>query len=235
MLYILPFVAILLFFYLLAHVVTEYRLFAAPLHAQMRLSDLAGFLAPLVLAKRGMIVIGLYHVPVASLVLGLVMMWKARRWSILAVLPAGLLLAFSRSFVGADNVAWLSVSPILWLSIPLLWCAVLSGIGMQGLIQAGFADRKWVLAATIVLGALAIITLLLAAKYFQFLFGLADGYARLFVQTAQMYLLGAIATGILFFMMRQNLRIHWLRWTLLCAALGVDILLGARHVVDGIL
>jgi hypothetical protein len=234
-LYLLPFVAILLFFYLLAHVLVEHRLFAAPLQARMQPSDLAGFLAPLVLAKRGSVLVGLYHVPVAALVLGLVMMWKARRWSILAVMLIGFLLAFSPSFVGEGKVAWLSVSPILWLSIPLVWCAVLSGIGMQGLIEAGFADRKWVLTATIILGILAIVTLLLAVRYFQILFGLADGYARLFVEAAQMYLLGALATGILFFMVRQKLRAHWLRWAILCAALATDIFLGARHIVDRVL
>ncbi len=50
-----------------------------------------------------------------------------------------------------------------------------------------------------------------------------------------MYLLGAIATGIIFLMIRQKLRVHWLRWAILCAALGMDIVLGARYVVDSVL
>jgi len=232
---LLPFLVILLFFYLLANVFVDYRLFAAPLGAEVRLSNLAGFVAPLVLAKRGIAVIGLYHVPVAALVLGMVMMWKARRYSILVVLLIGFLLAFSKSFIDAGKIAWLGVSPILWLTIPLVWCAVLSGIGLQGLLEAGFADRKWVLAATAILCTLSIVTLFLAARYFQVLFGLADGYARLFVETAKMYLLGALATGIIFLMIRQKLRVHWLRWAILCAALAVDIFLGARYVVDSVL
>jgi hypothetical protein len=232
---VLPFLVIVLFFYLLAHIFIEYRLFAAPVQAEVQWRDLAGFVAPLVLAKRGTALVGLYHVPLAALVLGLVMMWKARRYSVLAVLLIGFLLAFSKSFVDAGKIAWLGVSPILWLSIPLLWCAVLSGIGLQGLLEAGFSDRKWILAAAIVLGTLAIVTLLLAAGYFQVLFGLADGYTQLFVETARMHLLGAIATGIIFLMTRQMLRVHWLRWALLCAALGIDIFLGARYIVDGIL
>jgi hypothetical protein len=36
-------------------------------------------------------------------------------------------------------------------------------------------------------------------------------------------------------MARQQLRLHWLRWALLAAALGIDIFLGARHIVDHIL
>jgi hypothetical protein len=232
---LLPFVVILLFFYLLANVFTGHRLFAAPLGADVRLSDLAGFLAPLVLAKRGVTLMGLYHVPVAVFVLGITMIWKARRYNILVVLLAGFLLAFSKSLLGAGTVAWLGVSPVLWLSIPLVWCAVLSGIGLQGLLEAGFADRKWLLAAVAILSALSIVNLFLATKYFQVLCGLADGYARLFVETGKMYLLGAVATAIVFLMARQKLRVHWLRWAILGTALAVDIVLGARYVIDTVL
>jgi hypothetical protein len=228
---LLPFPVILLFFYFSA----EWRLFAAPLQVDVRPMDLLGFVAPLVLIDRSTALLGLYHIPVAALVLGLAMMWKARRYRILLVLLAGFLLAFSRLFLGPDRVAWLGVSPLLWLSIPMTWCAVLSAIGMQGLIEAGRADKKWVLAAAIILGVLAIISLLLAAQCFQVILGLADGYGRLFVQAAQIYLLGATAVAIIFFMARRNLRLHWLRWALLCAALGLDIFLGAKYIVDAIL
>jgi hypothetical protein len=231
----LPFVAILSFFYLFTYVLAGHRLLAAPLQTQVRLSSLAALIAPLVFAKRGGTLLGLYHVPLAMLVLGLVMMCKARRYSILVVLAIGLLLAFSKSFLGAGNVAWLSVSPLLWLSIPMTWCAVLSGLGLQGLLEAGFGDRKWILTAAVVLGVLAILALLLATKYFQFIFSLADGYARLFVAGAKMYLLGAVALGILFFMAREKLRAYWLRWAILVAALSVDIVLTARYIVDTVL
>jgi len=230
---LVPFVVIVLFSYLSAG--ANWRLFAVPRTAEVRLSDLAGFITPLVLAKRGTALVGLYHVPVATLVLGLVMMWKARRYSIFTMLLIGFLLAFSNSFIGADRTAWLAVSPVLWLSIPLLWCAVLCGIGLQGLLEAGFADRKWILASAVILCTLAIVTLFLAARYFQVLFGLTADYARLFIETAKMYLLGAVATGILYLMARQKLRVQWLRWAVLCTALGVDIVLGARYVIDSIL
>lgn len=231
---LLPFVVVVLFFYLSA-AWPQHRLFAAPLQAEMRPADLAGFVAPLVVVRRSTALIGLYHVPVAALVLGLAMMFKARRHGFLVVLVAGMLLAFCKSLLGPPAVHWLGVSPILWLSIPMTSCAVLSGIGLQGLIEAGHGDRKWILAAAIVLGVLAVVTLLLAVKYFQFIFGLADGYARLFVEAGKRYLVGAVAMAILYLMTRQNLRVHWLRWALLCVALGLDIFLGARHVVDNIL
>jgi hypothetical protein len=68
-LWLLPFVVIALFFYLSA----GRRLFAAPLQANVRPLDLAGFIAPLALIGRSTAVLGVYHVPIAALVLGLAM------------------------------------------------------------------------------------------------------------------------------------------------------------------
>jgi len=124
---------------------------------------------------------------------------------------------------------------LLWLSIPLVCLAVLAGVGLQGLIEAGPSDRWWVLLIAACLGALAVVTLLLAAKYFQVILGLADGYARLFVQAAKMYLMGALAMVIVFVMARQQMRLRPLRWAILAAALGLDIYLGALHIVGKIL
>jgi hypothetical protein len=226
-----PFAAIVLFFYLSA----TQRLFAAPLHVKVRPTDLAGFIAPLALISRSSALLGIYHVPMAALVLGLAMMGKARRYSLFVLVLAGFVLAFSRSFLDARQLAWLGVSPILWLSIPLTWCAVLSGIGLHGLIAAGYNDRKWILAAVITLGVLSIVALLLAAKCFQVFLGLGDGYARLFVEAAKIYLLGAVATALIFLLTHMKLRLHWLRWAILCTALAVDIFLGARYIVDRVL
>lgn len=235
----LPFLVILLFFYLSA--TERFRLFAAPLQTELRAQDLAGFIAPLVmvaLPDRTAVLLGLYHVPLAALVLGLAMMWKARRYALFVVAVLGFVLAFSHAVPGlldASDVAWIGVSPILWLSIPMTCCALFSGIGLQGLIEAGHADRKWILAAAVTLCALAVVTLLMAVDCFQVALGLGAGYGRLFVEAAKMYLLGAIAAGILFLMTRQKLRAHWLRCTLLGAALGIDIFLGACQLVDKIL
>ncbi len=227
-LWLLPFVVIALFFYLSAGC----RLFAAPLQANVRPLDLAGFIAPLALIGRSPAVLGVYHIPIAALVLGLVMVWKARRYGILLIAAAGLVLAFSRSFLSSGSVAWLGVSPILWLSIPMLWCAVLCGIGLQGLIEAGPADKRWVLTVAVLLGILAIVALLLAAGGFKMFSGLGNGASRLFLQTAEVYLVGAGAIGFIYLLTRQNLRLHWLRWAILCAALGVDIFLSATYVAD---
>ncbi|MCU0914294.1 MAG: hypothetical protein MUC88_07015 [Planctomycetes bacterium] len=231
LLWLLPFGVIALFFYLSA----EHQLFAAPPQAPVRLPDLAGALAPLALLPRSTVLFGVYHIPVAAFVLGLAMVWIARRWNLLLVAAAGLALTFSRSFLGAEQIAWLGISPILWLTIPMVWCAVWSGIGLQGLVAAGHADRHWILALAVLLGTLAIVTLLLAARCFQVFLGLGDGYGRLFVAAAQIYLLGVAVLGVIFVLTWRNLRWHGLRWALLSTVLGMDIFLSARYIVDGLL
>jgi hypothetical protein len=84
------------------------------------------------------------------------------------------------------------------------------------------------------MGILAIITLLLATKYFRIIAGLADGYARLLTEAAKMYILGAITVAIFFFTARAKMSAHMLKVALLCATMGLDIFLGARFVVDRI-
>jgi len=49
-----------------------------------------------------------------------------------------------------------------------------------------------------------------------------------------MYLLGAVATAIIFLMTRQKLRVQWLRWAPRRPG-WLDIVLGARYVVDSVL
>lgn len=219
----LPFLAILLFFRVSAH----YGLFAVPIRTRLRLADLLGLFAPLVAANRNLVPLGFCHVPVALLLMGFAMLFAARRVGIMVILCLGTVLAFRNSLFG--------VSPILWLSIPAVCCSVLVGVGLQGLTSAGFADRKWVLLVSIILGTFAIAALLLATKYFQIFLGLAAGYARLFTQTGKMYILGAVAAGIIFFIIRAKLRLTVIRLIILSAAMAIDIFFSARFIVDKIL
>jgi hypothetical protein len=218
----LPFLAILAFF----QVSIQYRLFAIPTQTKLHLDDLAGFLAPLVMAKRGLTLVGFYHIPIAPLIIGFAVLLTAKRLGIIVVLAAGTILAFCNSLF--------NVSPIAWLAVPVLCCSIIIGAGMQGLAWAGFADRKWVLFSATIMSACAIITLLLAAKCFRIILGFGKEYAELFVSTAYIYILGTITLFIIFFMARAKLRLHWLRWIILCSATAVDVFLGARFIVDRI-
>jgi hypothetical protein len=218
----LPFLAILIFFQISA----RYRLFAIPTQAKLHLADLPGLLAPLVMISRSVIIVSFYHIPIASLIMGFSMFLAARRFGPMYIFCLGTILAFCDSLF--------NISPIIWLSLPILCCSVLVGVGMQGLASAGFVDRKWVLASSVIMGVLAIVTLLPATESFQIFAGLEGKYAGLLTETAKMYILGAVAVTIIFFITRARLRVRWLRWVILCSAMAIDIFLGARFIVDRI-
>ena len=219
----IPFFAIMLFFQISA----KLRLFAIPIQTKLNLIDLAGLFVPLVAVKRNLTLVGFYHIPIATLVMGFSMLLAARRFGVLIIFSLGVILAFCNSLF--------NVSPIIWLAMPVLCCSVLIGAGMQGLGSAGFADRKWILATAVIMAVFSIAVLLLATKYANTFAGLGSEYAKLFTETAKMYILGAIAVAIIFFMTRAKLRVHWIRLVILCTAMGVDVFLGAKFIVDKII
>jgi hypothetical protein len=214
------------FFQVLLH----YRLFAVPAQARLRLADLLGLIAPLAAAMRGLSIIGFYHIAIAPLIIGFSMLIKARRTGIMVILAVAAVLAFYKPF--------LNVSPIIWLTIAILSCSILIGAGTQGLISAGFADRKWVLAIAGICGALAVVMLLLTTKHFQTFLGLGAEYARVFADTGKMYTLSAIMLLVIFLLVRAKLpaeRRLPVRAVLLCLVMAADIFLGARFIVDKLL
>jgi len=223
---VLPFLAIVSFFQLAAH----FRLYPIPIQLKLHAADVAGLFAPLVAAKRQMTLLGVYHIPLTGLVMGFAMLLAARRFKIMIILAVATILTFCDSMF--------AVSPIIWLAISMLCCSIVVGAGMQGLICAGLSDRTWILSSTIVMGTLAIATLLPATPAglgFQTLAGLTSETGALFTETAKMYALGATTMAILFFVVRAGLRLHALRLLILCAAMAMDIFLGARFIIDTIL
>lgn len=220
---VIPFAAIAIFFKLTAH----YHLFPASRQAGLNPSDLYSLLAPLVAARRGLVSIGFYHAPVAALILGCAMLITARRIGVMAIVTAAPILVFY------DDVnAALEVSPIIWLSVTMLCCSIIIGTGLQAFASAGHSDRMWILASVIIQGILAIVTLLLATQLFQTFLSLGSGYAIQFTQAAIMYILGGVAVAIIFFITCANLRMHKLREVILFVAVGLDLFLGARYIID---
>jgi hypothetical protein len=218
----LPFLAIVLFFQLCTHM----HFFPVSVQVKLRLADLASLAAPLVVAGRdaSATLIGYYHVSLAAMVIGFSMLISGRRIGIVLLFVAGTSFSWLPSY--------LNVSPIMWLTVPLVICSVLVGVGVQALAEASWADRLWVLMSAAIMAVFAIVTLLLATKYFQVFAGLGDKYARLFVWAGVMYVLAAVAAGIIFFIVRAKLRLVRLRLLLLCSAMAVDIFIGARFLVD---
>lgn len=220
---VLPFAAIVLFFQVAAYL----RLYPVPIQLRLHAADAAGLFAPLVAASRQMTLLGFYHIPLAGLIVGFCVLIAARRIKIIAILAVPAVLAFCHSVF--------AVSPVIWLTITMLCGAIVVGTGMQALIYAGPGDRKWVLSAGLVMGVLAIATLLCATECFQKFAGLGSGYAMLFVHSAKMYVLGTIALAILYFVVRAKVRGHALRLLVLCVPMALDIFFSARFVIDRIL
>jgi len=240
---LLPFLAIVLFFQLAA----RFGLYPIPIKLKLHGAEMAGLLAPLVAAKRNMTLVGFYHIPLASLIMGFSMflvpleglgkggiLQRGRILKGLALRRLGIVAIFVLSTILAFCESFFDISPVIWLAISVLCCSVLIGAGMQGLISTGFADRKWILFTAIFMGVLTIVTLLFATKYFQTFAGLGSGYARLLIEEAKMYILGAITIAIFFFTTRAKFRMHILRQVLLCLTMGLDIFFGVRFVVDTI-
>ncbi len=213
----LPFLAVFLFFWLSAW----FRVFTIPVGDTAKLADLVGFFSPFVAAKRNATIIGVYHVPMAPLIIGISMLFTHRRLGIIMILVSGTGLAFSKSF--------LYVNPIIWLAIPVLCLAVLAGAGTQALVYSSFADRKWVATVAIIMGVLSVTALLFAIKC-QKLPVFGPGYAEAFLRTAALYGLGAIAVFIIFVLVWVKVRVLWLRWAVLCAAMTVDIFISAGEI-----
>ena len=147
--------------------------------------------------------------------MGLFMYFASGKIFILIIVAAG--------FCLGTTVPIFEVSPVVWGLIPVLFCAILAGLGMQGLAWSGSADSKWIFVCVLVAGLLGAVTLILGLKY---------DYS--FMQAATMYGLAVVLSGSIFFVTRAQARWHLLRWTFMCAGLGIDIILGARVIVDKI-
>jgi hypothetical protein len=219
----IPFVGIIAFFNLTAHL----GLFPASIQCRLQTKDLISLFAPLVYAGKCSTLLGFYHVPVAALIMGISMLIVGRRFGIMIIFLTGLIPAFCPSII--------NVSPILWLSIPILCCAVMVGEGIQGLSGASYADRKWVFFSALIMGVLSLFALLLATQYFQGFAGMGDKHASLFLETARMYILGMVAVTISFLIARGKVRLYWLRLVILCSAMAIDIYFSSQILVDKVI
>lgn len=220
---VIPFLAIVLFF----KVGAELGRFPVPVQISLSKAELVGLLSPTAMAQKSDVLVGFYHVPIAALVIGLSMLFVARRYGVILIIVAGIVLAFCGSF--------LEVSPVVWLAIPSACLSVVIGEGTEGMMRSGYRDRKWILISAVVLLALAVISLLLGTKCAYVIAGLGLKYTRLFTESAKMYVLGAVAAFVVFFMARGKIRVLWLRHVLIGVTLAVDIVLSARCVIDKIM
>jgi hypothetical protein len=159
---------------------------------------------------------GIYHVPLILSIMGVFVLVSIQRLSVVFPVAVAMMLCF------LDPI--LQVPPIVWAAIPVLFLAVLTGLGFESILLAGKSDAMWVLVC-------AIAASLLAA----FFGGLA--YKRIIVGgllewTGLMYVTAAAALWIIFSFSMTAHRWLWTRWILLTAAVAIDLILSARCLVD---
>ena len=83
----IPFLAIVCFF----QISNYYHLFAIPIQTRLRLGDLAGLMAPLVMAQKGTTLAGFYHVPLIALLMGFAMLFAAKRIGVIIIFCLGVM------------------------------------------------------------------------------------------------------------------------------------------------
>ncbi len=212
--YLLPLALIVLFFWLLAQPCIR-PFFPLPKSARLSPANLTALLAPLTV-KPHQFAFAFYHIPIAIALVGLIANITAHRIAIMAGALACLILAFAGPI--------LEVPPVVWSLVPALYCSIAIGLGMQALILAGPADAKWPLAAFMAATAFTILTIVLGLR-----FGPPWFYA------AKLHTLAMVLLAAIFFMARGKVRWHLFRSILLAAAMALDIVLGARYLIDAAL
>lgn len=216
----LPVLVILLFFEVSAH----YRLFAIPIQAKLHLADLLGLFAPLVTVGRSITLVGFYQVPIAALIMGIVILLskttgkKLSAGTLVAERRLGVIIIFCLGTILAFCGPIFSISPIVWLSFPILCCSVLIGKGIQAFAGYDLVNNKWLLAISVIMVVLSV------SAWFLRSFGSE--------MTAVMYIFGATAIATIFFMARAKLHLAVLRLAILGSAMAVDIFFSARFIVD---
>ncbi len=182
---------------------------------KLRPANLAGLIVPLAVKPHDF-VFSVYHVPLPACLMGLCMAIASKRTGIMVIAGCAIVLAFSKPLFN-------QVPPVVWTLVPMLVASILVGLGMEAFAWAGAADRQWVLfcgAATAVIAA--------GCLYLTITKG------PLYRLPTVMHTLAVVMVCIVYFMERARLRLHAVRWTLLAAAMGLDILLCSRYIIDGI-
>ena len=210
---VLPFVGICLLFWAAAQKWAGPH-FLMPKNLQLTGEHFCDLIFPLY--QRGAyLTFGIYHVPLILSIMGIFVLVSIQRISVVFPIAAAMVLCFLNPI--------LQVPPIAWAAIPVLFLAILAGLGCQSVLLAGKSDAAWILTCAIVAS--------LAAAFFGGLV-IRRFTGRVFEWTALMYAATATALWILFFFAKAGLRWPLTRWILLTAAAVIDVIFSARYLVD---
>ncbi|NIA17325.1 MAG: hypothetical protein GWO86_03150 [Planctomycetes bacterium] len=205
---LLPILITILFFELAKY----YSLVPIPLKTRINFASLSAIITPLVQQPQNFL-LNFFHVPTAALFMGFVMFFKARRTGVTVIFLTAIFLVCYRPVF--------HVPPVFWASIIVLYCAVLIGLGLEGLVLAGAGDSRWLLTAGIFSALLAVSALLLAF-----------GCDKTYLIAAEMHALAALAVFIIYFITRISASLHPLRLLILLAAIITDMLITSAMIIN---
>lgn len=202
---ILPLAAIVLFFILASPLARFYPLALIDL----KIKNFAAIAIPLTI-KPHEFPFSFYHISNIALLMGIFVYLAGLRISTLILFLATLCLSFANPI--------LSTPPIIWALTPMLFGAVLIGLGLQAFGWAAKPDSKWLLACMITAAVLA------SASYLA-------GYSY----AAAMHALAALLAAVILCIANSKMRFRPLRWILIYALIIADLLISAAMSIDTIL
>ncbi len=211
----LPFGFIIGLFWMAAHFWAG-PFFPMPKNRVLEMTDLWGILTPLIFTTQPFAV-GFYHLPLLFILMGLFVFAFSGKEMLLVPVLIGVVL----SLLGPV----LDVAPIIWLCFPALFFAVVAGLGLQSFAWAGKADQVWLLVCFVA-------GLLLAGG--NYLLGLSCPPRELYWYAMLLFLGASAVIGCIWIMTILNLRLHWLRWTILLGAVAYDLLYIAPKLTDSL-
>jgi len=200
------------------------RRFVIPLYGVERAwQEVMACFYPYAWAPEGCLLVGCYHLAVAPLLLGMGMMIQARRWMIVVPFVAATLLS-------CLHPVW-HVSPLLWLTIPHVLGALVVGIGTEGILYAGRADRGWLWSLVLVFVLLAMTGGILGHPTLVDRFGPLSVRPSLLLESTAFYALGVFVMAVMALAVHLQLRLRWLKTGVLCGAIAVDLYVCARFIL----
>jgi len=227
LLFALPFAFVAVLFRILG----QYRLFVMPVQVgHLSREEWFGLGAPLIMVQHGDLFWGIYHIALGVVVLGLVRVFKKRCWSLILALIAALVVAVCEPWPAVFGVC-----PLVWWLFPQMLLCICVGLGIKLLLDGSRFDRAWVLGSGVWLISLAVLMFMQSSRYSDFFLGIGFPYARLFITTGKLYVLGSVGLGLIYVLTKLDRKGLWLRGGLVCAMLGCDIFLCARFIVDRVL
>ena len=185
-------------------------LYPIPLATALSPGALLGIIDPIGV-KQDIFAPGFYHVTMAGLLMGIAVLIRTKRFWTIIIFAVAAFAAFYKPI--------LNVPPVVWASIPIMFCSIIIASGLETIILAGASDGKWLLAAVSLLLLLSVLNVSLTG---------------VFSISASLYAIGLISVLFIYFIAEAHLAWHPLRMLILYSAVFIDILISTRHVIDAI-